>query len=82
MEEGDVRRGGCERRMTTFFGLWCALKGLKKGEWSKDQFEHNVHVIHITRKRGKKKFFDLHLDDFLEVVLVVGVEFLSYTNCI
>ena len=30
MEEGDVRRGGCERRMATFFGLGGALKGLKK----------------------------------------------------
>ena len=54
MQEGDVRRGGCERRMTTFFGLGGALKGLKKGEWSKGQFEHNVQVIHITGKREKK----------------------------
>ena len=51
MQEGDVRRGGCERRMTTFFGLGGALKGLKKGEWSKCQFEHNVQVIHIIGKR-------------------------------
>lgn len=53
MQEGDVRRGGCERRMTTFFGLGGALKGLKKGEWSKCQFEHNVQVIHIIGKREK-----------------------------
>jgi len=51
VQEGDVRRGGCERRMTTFFGLGGALKGLKKGEWSKCQFEHNVQVIHITGKK-------------------------------
>ena len=51
MEEGNVCRGGCERRMN--FGRGGALKGLKKGEQSKGQFEHNVHVIHITGKREK-----------------------------
>ena len=47
MEEGDVRRGVCERRMTNLFGLGGALKGLKEGEWPKDQFVHNLLVQNI-----------------------------------
>ena len=52
----DVRRGGCERRMTKLFELGGDLKGLTKGEWSKGQFVNmymlfifiNLKIINIT----------------------------------
>ena len=52
----SLRGGGVgERRMITFFGLGGALKRLKKGGWSKDQFEHNVHVIYLKMYLNIKK---------------------------
>ena len=53
VQEGDVRRGGCERRITTFFGLGGALKGLKKGNGQNVNLS-TMYKLYILQGRGKK----------------------------
>ena len=56
MEEGDVRPGGCERRMTKLFGLGGVLKGLQNGEWSKSvKFAQCTYYPYYREEERRKK---------------------------